>query len=66
MIRYGDTKSIPELKRLWNICFDDEDIYINDFFAALYEDQNVLLAEENGVLMGASFFLPGKIFVEEG
>lgn len=66
MIRYGDTKSIPELKRLWNVCFDDEDLYINDFFAALYEDQNVLLAEEKGVLMGASFFLPGKIFVEEG
>lgn len=65
MIRYGDQKSIPELKRLWKECFSDEDAYINAFFEAVYEDENVLLAEESGMLIGASFFLPGKIYIEE-
>lgn len=61
MIRFGDAKSIPELKKLWKTCFADEDAYIDAFFDILYEDRNVLLEEENGVLMGASFFLPGEI-----
>lgn len=64
MIRFGDTKSIPELKKLWKTCFADEDAYIDAFFDALYEDHNVLLEEEQGVLMGASFFLPGEICLE--
>lgn len=61
MIRFGDTKNIPELKKLWKTCFADDDAYIDAFFDALYEDHDVLLQEENGVLMGASFFLPGEI-----
>lgn len=66
MIRYGEDRMIPELKKLWKTCFADEDAYINDFFAALYKGQDVLLAEENGVLMGASFFLPGKLLESTG
>ena len=66
MIRYGFDRMIPELKKLWKTCFADEDAYINDFFAALYKGQDVLLAEENGVLMGASFFLPGKLLEGTG
>lgn len=64
MIRYGDSRSIPELKKLWKECFADEDAYIDAFFEAMYEDKSVLLEEENGVLFGASFFLPGKIWLE--
>ncbi len=63
MIRQGDITYIPELKRLWKTCFEDEDAYIDAFFQALYKQEQVLLAEENGMLMGASFFLPGKIYV---
>lgn len=55
---------IPELKKLWKECFADEDAYINAFFDVLYKDHDVLLEEENGVLMGASFFLPGEIYLE--
>ncbi len=61
MIRYGDTGSIPKLKTLWKACFSDEDAYIDAFFEAMYEQENVLLIEEGGVLMGASFFLPGAL-----
>ena len=61
MIRSGNNRSVPELKKLWKECFADEDAYIDAFFEAMYEDQSVLLEEENGVLLGASFFLPGKI-----
>ncbi len=62
-VQYGDKKYIPELKRLWKACFEDEDSYIDAFFAAMYADENVLLAQKNGMLMGASFFLPGRIFL---
>lgn len=66
MIRYGDQTKIPQLKHLWKECFaDDEDAYIHDFFQAMYEKEHVLLEEENGVLIGASFFLPGKVWMEQ-
>ena len=65
MIRYGNSRSIPELKRLWKECFADEDAYIDAFFEAMYEDEYVLMEEENGVLLGASFFLPGKIWLDQ-
>lgn len=64
MIRYADRAWIPQLKQLWKMCFADEDAYINDFFKAMYEKEYVLLEEENGVLMGASFFLPADIRLE--
>lgn len=64
MICYGDRAYVPQLKRLWKECFDDEDTYINSFFDALYLREHVLMKEENGMLMGASFFLPGKIYLE--
>ena len=64
MIQYGNRQGIPELKRLWKECFADEDAYIDAFFEAMYKDEYVLLEEENGVLLGASFFLPGKIWLE--
>lgn len=65
MIRPADRQSVPELKRLWKECFADEDAYIDAFYEAVYEDQDVLLEEEGGMLMGASFFLPGKIWAEQ-
>lgn len=64
MISYGDREYVPQLKRLWKECFDDEDAYIDAFFDALYLREHVLMEEENGMLMGASFFLPGKIYLE--
>lgn len=64
-IRYGSLLKIPQLKKLWKECFADEDAYISDFFDAMYANEQVLVAEENGVLMGASFFLPGNIWLEQ-
>ncbi|MDE7311427.1 MAG: GNAT family N-acetyltransferase [Eubacterium sp.] len=64
MIRYGKPADLPGLKALWKECFADEDAYIDAFFHALYQDEHVLLEEEQGMLMGASFFLPGKIDME--
>lgn len=65
MIQYGDRTKIPQLKKLWKECFADDDAYIDGFFAAMYQNEHVLLEEENGVLMGASFFLPGEIWLEQ-
>ncbi len=64
-IRYGSLLKITQLKKLWKECFADEDAYISDFFDAMYANEQVLVAEENGVLMGASFFLPGNIWLEQ-
>lgn len=63
-VQYGGKQDIPELKKLWKACFDDEDAYIDAFFAAMYADKNVLLVQEKGMLAGASFFLPGRIFLD--
>lgn len=65
MIQYGDPTKIPQLKQLWKECFSDEDAYIHDFFQAMYENEHVLLEEENGMLIGASFFLPGNVWMEQ-
>lgn len=66
MIRYGKKKDIPGLKQLWKESFGDEDAYIDSFFEMLYQDSSVLLEEKDGMLLGASFFLPGRIFTEQG
>lgn len=65
MIRYGNNTFLPALKALWKECFADEDAYIDAFFRAMYQDGHVLLEEEKEVLLGASFFLPGSILLEE-
>lgn len=65
MIRFGQTEDIPELKKLWKECFADEDAYIDAFFYAVYQGKHVLAVQENGALIGASFFLPGSIYIEE-
>ncbi len=61
MIRISKETDIPALKKLWKDCFGDEERYIDDFFAAMYREADVL-AEEGETLRGASFFLPGKIY----
>ena len=61
-LRNGCAADIPGLKQLWKTCFDDEDAYIDAFFDVFYEGGNVVLAEQKGVLMGASFFLPGRVY----
>lgn len=62
MMRNSNTNDIQELKKLWKDCFGDEDSYINNFFASMYNGEHVLLAEKDGMLMGASFFLPAKLY----
>lgn len=62
-VQYGEKKYIPELKKLWGACFADEDAYIDAFFEAMYADGDLLLAQKKGMLMGASFFLPGRIYL---
>lgn len=59
---HGEERSLPVYKQLWKECFADTDSYIDAFFEAFYEKENVLAAVENGMLLGASFFLPGKIY----
>lgn len=66
MIRHGKKQDVLGLKQLWKESFGDEDAYIDSFFDMLYQDQHVLLEEKEGMLMGASFFLPGRIFTEAG
>jgi len=66
MIHFGENGDIPQLKHLWKECFADEDAYIDAFFHALYKKEDVLLAQEKGMLLGASFFLPGSIYIMEG
>ena len=65
-IRFGGKTDVPGLKRLWKESFGDEDVYIDRFFERLYRQDNVLLEEKDGMLLGASFFLPGRILTKQG
>lgn len=65
-IRNGSRADIGNLKKLWKSCFDDGDSYIDGFFHTFFNEEDILLTEEEGMLAGASFFLPGKIYLENG
>lgn len=65
-IRNGSRADIGNLKKLWKSCFDDGDSYIDGFFHTFFNEEDILLTEEEGMLAGASFFLPGKLYLENG
>ena len=64
-IRNGSRADIGNLKKLWKSCFDDGDSYIDGFFHTFFNEEGILLTEEEGMLAGASFFLPGNIWLEQ-
>jgi len=66
MLRYAGNGDIPGLKKLWRECFGDKDSYIDSFFDALFAGEAVILAEENGMLCGASFFLMAALWTPQG
>lgn len=56
-LRQADNKDIPELKRLWQICFNDRMKYINVFFEKMFIKENTLVAEHNNRVVGVVYIL---------
>ena len=53
----------PQIKQLWHDCFGDTDPYLSWYFDNIYKDENTVVAEENGVLLGAAQIRPHRIFL---
>ena len=48
MISFGKDKYIPALKKMWKLCFQDEDSFIDYYFDEIYKNDETLVYLENG------------------
>ena len=52
---------VPQLKRLWKICFGDSDGYIDNFFKNAYVPEHTMIYVKNGQAAGAAYLFPCEI-----
>lgn len=60
MIEFSKASSehIPDLKKIWKICFDDENIYIDFFFENKFPSCSCMVATDNGNVIGCVYLMP--------
>ncbi len=56
-LRQAKATDIPELKKLWQICFNDRMRYINNFFEKIFVAENTVIAEYDSKLAGVVYIL---------
>ncbi len=56
-LRQAKNTDIPELKKLWQICFNDRMKYINVFFKRLFVADSTVVAECDGTVVGVVYIL---------
>lgn len=66
MIRAAAAQDIPQLIRLWSICFEDEEDTIRMFLQRLNKDVACRVAERDGQVVAAAYLLEGKIVTPKG
>lgn len=64
MIEFSKASSehIPELKRIWKVCFNDEDLYIDFFFENKFSSCNCIVATDNGKAIGSAYLMPVSVY----
>ena len=60
-LRQADSKDIPALKKLWQICFNDRMKYINIFFEKMFIANNTVVAEYNNRVVGVVYILDREL-----
>lgn len=62
-IRYAISTDRFSLKQIWSVCFGDEDDYVEHFLRERWDENNCLVAEEDGRVVSMLFLLPAEIIV---
>lgn len=60
MIDYPTTEQIPQLKKLWEVCFQDPESFIDGFFATDFSSQRCRCIGEGGRVIAALYWLDGE------
>lgn len=61
MIEFANKETTPLVRRMWKICFDDTDEYIDLYFSKKYREENTLIFFENGEAVASLQMLPYTI-----
>jgi len=62
MIRFGEDKYIPELKKLWRLCFpEDTESFINLYFNKVYKNEDTLIFLEDNIPVASFQMIPYPI-----
>lgn len=58
MIQLADQKTETEVRRMWKICFEDSDEFMDLYFSKKYKNQNTLIYIEEGKAVASLQILP--------
>lgn len=61
MIEFANKETTPLVRRMWKICFDDTEEYIDLYFSKKYSEENTLIYFENGEAVASLQMLPYTI-----
>jgi predicted acetyltransferase len=58
MFRFADNHTAPLVRRMWKICFNDSEEYMDLYFSRKYRNENTLVWLENGIPVASLQMLP--------
>lgn len=66
LCRPSRREEVPQLARLWKVCFGDTDDYIAHYFSAYYRPERALVLENEGKLCSMLLTFPNILMTGEG
>ncbi len=66
LCRPSRREEVPQLARLWKICFGDTDDYIAHYFSACYRPERAMVLEDGGQLRSMLLTFPNILVTGEG
>ncbi|MCD7929262.1 MAG: GNAT family N-acetyltransferase [Clostridiales bacterium] len=66
LCRVSRREEVPQLARLWKICFGDTDDYIDHYFSTYYRPERTLVLEDGGQLRSMLLTFPNVLVTGEG
>lgn len=64
MIRTARATDVPQLKKIWQVCFGDSEAYIDFFLRGAFRPEYTLLWEEEGCICSMFFLLDSVLMIE--
>lgn len=66
MVCLSETKYIPELKKLWKLCFpEDSDVFIDFYFDEVYKNEETLVIVKNDQLIASLQMIPFPLKINQ-
>ncbi len=66
LCRPSRREEVPQLARLWKVCFGDADDYIAHYFSAYYRPDRALVLEDGGKICSMLLTFPNVLVTGEG